>query len=889
MRFDRLRVRNFKCFADADVALNPGVTVVHGSNGSGKSSLLEACFFALYGATAIDRTLEEIVTIGAEEAEVDLWFTHDRTSYHLHRRIRATGERAATAECTLEGPEATLTGVGDVEAEIQSMLRMDAEAFVNSAFVRQGEINKLIEASPTDRKRMIDRLLQLGKLETYRERAREARLGVETVKERREGRLESLEEQLDAKDESELYAQKSTLETDIADLEETIEELEAGRTEARETLSEAESTLETYEKRQEELAAVTERIEDLRGRIATAESRREKLADSIADLRDTIETEEARIAETATDLDIEAADRDAIEAALESARNRNDTLTEEIMERRETVQAAEHEAETARDRAEELTERASDRRDTAAELESEIETVESTIESEKSAIESAGAEIASLRAEFEDAPVEFGAAEERIEDRREALAELRETEAELREDVATLRNSIEEAEALKAAGKCPECGQPVDGSPHVTSLEADRARLTELESELTDLTEQREEVEAAIETAERLREHERTVDRLVSEIQTHGDRLAEKRRALESKSERLAELQAEADRLESEAETAKTEAKEAQERAKTHREKIGEYNEARAELNERIDQLESLLSAVSELEDTRATLERQQETRTELADRNDERRETLTDLRDRKRDLESEIDEESVAQAKENRKKATAYLEEVESTLTEKRAERDELQSDLGAVRNELAELRDLESNREAVAETLEALESVHEEVAELESMYGRLRTDLRQRNVDRLETLLNESFDLVYRNDSYARIELDGAYELTIYQKDGSPLDPEQLSGGERALFNLSLRAAIYRLLVEGIEGAAPMPPLILDEPTVFLDAGHVTQLVSLVESMRDLGVEQIIVVSHDEELIGAADDLIRVEKDPTTNRSSVRTVSPQLPGQGE
>jgi ATPase involved in DNA repair len=120
----------------------------------------------------------------------------------------------------------------------------------------------------------------------------------------------------------------------------------------------------------------------------------------------------------------------------------------------------------------------------------------------------------------------------------------------------------------------------------------------------------------------------------------------------------------------------------------------------------------------------------------------------------------------------------------------------------------------------------------------------------------------------------------------LTIYQKDGSALDPDQLSGGERALFNMSLRAAIYRLLVEGIDGAAPMPPLILDEPTVFLDAGHVTQLVSLVESMRDLGVEQIIVVSHDEELIGAADDLIRVRKDPTTNRSTVESVRPELPG---
>jgi exonuclease SbcC len=159
--------------------------------------------------------------------------------------------------------------------------------------------------------------------------------------------------------------------------------------------------------------------------------------------------------------------------------------------------------------------------------------------------------------------------------------------------------------------------------------------------------------------------------------------------------------------------------------------------------------------------------------------------------------------------------------------------------------------------------------------------MYGTLRAELRQRNVESLERMLNETFSLVYQNDSYSYIELDGEYQLTVFQKDGDPLEPEQLSGGERALFNLSLRCAIYRLLAEGIEGAAPMPPLILDEPTVFLDSGHVTQLLDLVEYMRDeVGVAQILVVSHDEELVGAADDLVRVEKDATSNRSHVERV---------
>jgi len=76
--------------------------------------------------------------------------------------------------------------------------------------------------------------------------------------------------------------------------------------------------------------------------------------------------------------------------------------------------------------------------------------------------------------------------------------------------------------------------------------------------------------------------------------------------------------------------------------------------------------------------------------------------------------------------------------------------------------------------------------------------MYGDLRAELRQRNVAELERTLNETFELVYGNDAYSHIELDGEYVLTVYQKDGEPLDPEQLSGGERALFSSTSRCAV-------------------------------------------------------------------------------------------
>ncbi|MFW5974018.1 MAG: hypothetical protein ACOCPZ_01395, partial [Natrialbaceae archaeon] len=88
-----------------------------------------------------------------------------------------------------------------------------------------------------------------------------------------------------------------------------------------------------------------------------------------------------------------------------------------------------------------------------------------------------------------------------------------------------------------------------------------------------------------------------------------------------------------------------------------------------------------------------------------------------------------------------------------------------------GSAELAMEELRD---ERDRMAGRVEALRSLHEEAEQLQETYAELRAELRQQNVESLERLLNETFDLVYQNDSYAGIELSPAYELTVYQKDG-------------------------------------------------------------------------------------------------------------------
>ncbi|WP_255196838.1 DNA double-strand break repair ATPase Rad50 [Halorarius litoreus] len=882
MRFHRVRLRNFKCYDDADLTLGEGVTVIHGLNGSGKSSLLEACFFALYGARALEKTLDDVITIGAEEASIELWFSHGGNDYRIERELKVRGDSAQTTTCVLETPDRTVEGARDVRAAVADLLRMDASAFVNCAYVRQGEVNKLINASPGERQDMIDDLLQLGKLEDYRERASDARVGVGRVRGGKEELLDDIENQIAEKEAKDLHDRLNSLQSTLSERNADIERYEENRERAQKQFDDATAVLEEHEERKEELEAVESDIEELTDAIAETEREREQRAERITDLREQADELRDELGELLADTDLdaesaEALDDDTLDDRLATLREDREAVQERIQTQTGEIQKHSSAAENAHERAQEFETQAATAREEADDLEAELEETRERIQDQREQVESLGEEIETARAAFDDAPVSPEGADDHREAVAEELAEVNEAIAGLKADLKNAREAVAEAERLLEEGKCPECGQPVDDSPHVESVDDDRERVADLEADLEDLREQREDLQADLERAEDLVARADDLADLQSERETLEQLVEERASGLDSEEERIADLRERAEELDEQAEAKREAAAESEANADEARQTMGELNGESAELKAAIERVETIAARYDDLDATTDEIEKRREERSSLEEQNDLRRDQLADKRERKADLADAVDESVIDDARTKKQKAENYLDQVEPKLEELRSERDDLQATVGAVEQEISALEELRERRDDLAATVERLDSLYMEAHQLQEMYADLRAELRQRNVTKLERMLNETFDLVYGNDAYSHIELDGDYELTVYQKDGEPLDPEQLSGGERAIFNLSLRCAIYRLLSEGIEGTAPMPPLILDEPTVFLDSGHVSKLVELVESMRRLGVEQIVVVSHDEELVGAADDLVTVRKDPTTNRSDV------------
>jgi len=881
MRFQRIAMESFKCYDDADLTLDPGVTVIHGLNGSGKSSLLEACFFALYGSKAIDETLEDVVTIGADDCTVELWFAHAGGEYHLTRRVRNTGERATTAKCVLETPDGTFEGARAVRRRVTELLRMDSEAFVNCAYVRQGEVNKLINASASDRQDMLDDLLQLGKLEEYRERASDARRGVKNVRDDKQSRLDQLDDQIAAKEEKGLHERLNALETELSETTAEIERIEGQRETAAETLEQATAVLEEYEERREQLSELTDDIEALESDITETESERETLKERISALKTEREELETELSETIAETALDDADPDRVDARIDDLGERVEALQSRIKTQSVEAQKRSSQAESLQSEAADLESRAESKREEADALESDLAAARETVAERREKLDDIDAQISTLEARFADSDIERENAVGHRDSVAADLDEARQRVTELETKLASERDSLREAESLLDEGKCPECGQDVAESPHVESIEDDRERVADLETDLETARERVEAFEDDLDRAESLAEAAETLDSLESNRTNVVQLIEEKESGLAADEERIETLRESAAELEATATEKREAASEAEERAADARSVIGECNQEQQTVKQSIQRLERVAALLDDVADRESDVEQLREKRSQQAAMNDQRRERLAEKRERKQALAEQVDEGRIDEARSEKKRANSYIEKADAKLEDLREQRDETQAAIGGVKSEIDDLEGLREQREELAATVSKLDALYEESEQLQGMYGSLRAELRQRNVETLERMLNETFSLVYQNDSYSHIELDGEYQLTVYQKDGDPLEPEQLSGGERALFNLSLRCAIYRLLAEGIEGAAPMPPLILDEPTVFLDSGHVTQLLDLVAYMRDeVGVAQILVVSHDEELVGAADDLVRVEKSATTNRSHVSRV---------
>lgn len=1029
MQIQRLEVENWRCFENEAVQFENGVTVLYGNNGAGKTSLLEAAFFALYGTAALrgNTTMDDVVTTDEKTAKVVLTFEHRGNPYEVSREIRIRQSTYQEAQLTTPAGKPNPGKINDIDSLIQEELRLNAEDFLNSAYVRQGDVAQLIEATPKQRQRIIDNLLQMSKLERYRDRTGSIETGIGRVSDSKEGRIEELTDQIAEYDEPQLRARKRQLEEFEAELNEKadslddkIEELEGKLEQAKDKIHQQGEFQKAIEEAETEIESLTT---ELAAEVAEYQNHRNDLDDAKQDIeqyhndleslltvgtgdlstestaatqiRTAIEnraeelttepvagdesptktgetasppdTEPAEVAaavlkETGVDnsdgeptdsfldgLDIslpdaspavtgESIDDDidtvgtvdviastevepiinpSVTAAVESVRvptagidGDSESLSAEtavdteeqtegvVEDIREQIQAIEAAIDETRESARTLEdEQAAHNRDQDEQL-AEASDVLSEVAGIRSSREILATKRDELRTETSDFAVEI---EPTDEDPRQALqraaaalaARLERLKAErkTRQERATkLGERIDQADRLLEAGKCPECGRPVDGAPNVehrAEWESERATLQDLielmDSDITDLETRLKKTEQLLDRADNLYADADTVtvtEASDGEAPLTVDVATDLRELYEDAAE--AHLHA---RKEREAAQAKHQQavrnhlvvsllERAAERtvAQLHRAR------ARAALNEEIT------ATVSDRDDAEQQQELAQNKLTAQASTVADIHNALCEQIARHSDAASQFDPEILHDAESKIEDTSTEIDAREQEQERIQTVINKINTDLGRFEQELSKLESLREKLTTREQEAKAVAALQDQVENLKSMFVELREDLRKQNVERLEELLQAMFDTLYRNGAFADIKLDEDYDATLIEKQGGELSPGKLSGGESAIFNLALRGAIYRLLTEGFEDDVPLPPLILDEPTAHLDAGHVERLDNVVEAMRTAGVKQTIVVSHDKEIIDSADHRIHIRRQKGTNRS-VAEVEEEIP----
>ena len=161
MTLKTLFLQNFKRYASYEMTFEEGLCGILGRNGSGKSTIFEAVFFALYGEY---KNKDLLKTAGTEgNVKVELIFFINEKEYTLIREFR--GKAMAPQASLKVNNELFVSGSRDVTSAITKLLGMGKEAFLHTVFASQKELTALSSMNNDERKTMMRRLLGLEKID----------------------------------------------------------------------------------------------------------------------------------------------------------------------------------------------------------------------------------------------------------------------------------------------------------------------------------------------------------------------------------------------------------------------------------------------------------------------------------------------------------------------------------------------------------------------------------------------------------------------------------------------------------------------------------------------------------------------------------------------------
>ena len=268
MIIHRLAVEGFKIIGEPlDIQFpEEGRVAIVGPNETGKSTILEAVDYALYGlrgGPAEART--DVITWGRKEARLTLEFSCSEQRYTLQRTITEATHRARlTPWSGDEEDEANaITSIRAIQERVEEITGMDRGAFEKLVYVRQKDLDALRDLYRSGRTQFLNRVMGIEVFDTSARRVKDdiSRLEAELESKRSEfNALRASREQYKVK-----LIEVQKLKSEIPKLSAETERLAGEAEEANRTLTALE-WYRDYEATQSLLRSLKAQLEDARKR-----------------------------------------------------------------------------------------------------------------------------------------------------------------------------------------------------------------------------------------------------------------------------------------------------------------------------------------------------------------------------------------------------------------------------------------------------------------------------------------------------------------------------------------------------------------------------------------------------------------------------------------------
>lgn len=193
----RLELTNFLSYRETAVLHCDGLHLacISGLNGAGKSSILDAITWALFGKSrskSDDDVVNRLAILENATAEVKFTFALEGNQYRIIRRKRLS--KGMVLEFQIAAGDdhwKTLSEskLRETQTAVEHLLRMNYDTFTNASFLLQGKADEFTTKTPGRRKEILADLLGVSQWDRYKEAAT-------TRRKEEEGKMQLLDGQL---------------------------------------------------------------------------------------------------------------------------------------------------------------------------------------------------------------------------------------------------------------------------------------------------------------------------------------------------------------------------------------------------------------------------------------------------------------------------------------------------------------------------------------------------------------------------------------------------------------------------------------------------------------------------------------------------------------------